>query len=401
MAPGPAGSLLHRAARDLLVPSPASVVTVVHNGARRVSHPLSYDRGHLGHQQLHALQSGTGVGVRNMRWPGVGDHIAAARMIAEPAGRKTAVAKHTRSAGRLDASEAVAQVAPILPNSQLLQYRAAVDDLVMEASRRLVHSDLLTAEAFVVERLGQPEFTSVLSRLVGGVDAVTARLVGETRTYRPSIRSSASDLPAFIRIFLLSQIDSAWWSGMAPFVSDIDVLRSTELVDLTPLRSANVLQFQYRGQSAGLPGRARDWAQRRTLPTIRPHTAGLRFTRSRPPVIAVVNEIARELAAALPPRTPRLWVTSLVRSVQHQHRLRSLGYAAVLPSSHCVGYACDVEMQWFRRFDRDNLLARLLIERQEAGQLNVIDEGQVWHLCVIPHACDELQVAYDAQLADR
>ena len=58
-------------------------------------------------------------------------------------------------------------------------------------------------------------------------------------------------------------------------------------------------------------------------------------------------------------------------------------------------------MQWFRRFDRDNLLARLLIERQEAGQLNVIDEGQVWHLCVIPHACDELQAAYDAQLRVR
>ena len=311
------------------------------------------------------------------------------------------MAKHTRPAGRRDASEAVAQVAPILPNSQLLQYRVAVDDLVMEASRRLVPSDLLTAEALVAERLGQPEFASVLSRLVGGADAVTARLIGETRNYRPSVRSSASNLPAFIRIFLLSQIDSAWWSGMAPFVSDIDVLRSTELVDLTPLRSAKVLQFQYRGQSAGLPGRARDWAQRRTLPTIRPRTAGLRFTRSRPPVIAVVNGVARELAAALPPRTPRLWVTSMVRSVQHQHRLRSLGYAAVLPSSHCVGYACDVEMQWFRQFDRDNLLARLLIERQEAGQLNVIDEGQAWHLCLNPHACDELQAAYDAQLADR
>ena len=227
-----------------------------------------------------------------------------------------------------------------------------------------------------------------------------ARLTGEIRNYRPSVRSSASDLPAFIRISLLSQIDSAWWSGMAPFVSDIDVLRSTELVDLTPLRSAKVLQFQYRSQSAGLPARTRDWVQRQALPTLRPRTAGLRFTRSRPPVIAVVNEVAREVAAALPPRAPRLWVTSMVRSVQHQHRLRSLGYAAMLPSSHCVGYACDVEVQWFRRFDRDNLLARLLIERQEAGQLNVIDEGQAWHLCVNPLVRDELQAAYDAQLAD-
>jgi hypothetical protein len=90
-----------------------------------------------------------------------------------------------------------------------------------------------------------------------------------------------------------------------------------------------------------------------------------------------------------------------VRSVEHQHRLRSLGYAAVLPSSHCVGYACDLEMDWFRRFDRENLLARLLLDRQEAGQLNVIDEGQAWHLCVSPVACEELQAAYDTQLSAR
>ncbi len=305
--------------------------------------------------------------------------------------------KHTRSACRLDAPGAVAQVASIVPNSQLLSYRAAVDDLV-EASRRSAPSGLLRAEGFVA-RLRQPEFTAVLSHLDGGVDIVAARLMDELRNYQPNVRSSAGDLPTFVRIFLLSQIDSVWWSGTAPFVSDTDVLRSTELVDLTPLRSAKMLRFQYRAQSAGLPGRARDWAQRQALPTIRPRTAGLRFTRSRPAVVAVVNQIAGELAAVLPPETPRLWVTSLVRSVQHQHRLRSLGYAAVLPSAHCVGYACDLEMQWFRRFDQDNLLARLLRERQEAGQLNVIDEGQAWHLCVNPLARDELHAAYHAQLA--
>ena len=306
--------------------------------------------------------------------------------------------KHTRSACRLDAPRAVAQVASILPNSQLLSYRAAVDDLV-EASRRSAPSGLLRAEGFVAG-LRQPEFTAVLSHLDGGVDIVAARLMDEIRNYQPNVRSSAGDLPTFVRIFLLSQIDAVWWSGTAPFVSDTDVLRSTELVDLTPLRSAKMLRFQYRAQSAGLPGRARDWAQRQALPTIRPRTAGLRFTRSRPAVVAVVNQIAGELAAVLPPESPRLWVTSMVRSVQHQHRLRSLGYAAVLPSSHCAGYACDVEMQWFRRFDQDNLLARLLLERQEAGQLNVIDEGQAWHLCVNPLARDELHAAYHAQLAD-
>lgn len=301
----------------------------------------------------------------------------------------------------LDASGGTAEMSSALPDSRLLGYRMAVDDLGKEVSRHPRPSDLLTAEGLVARRLGQPEFTSVLSRLDGGVDAAAARLIHQIRNYQPNVRSSASDLPTYVRISLLSLIDSVWWRKTAPFISDADVLGSTELVDLRPLRSAKMLQFRYRTQPTGLPGRALDWAQRRALPAIRPPAAGLRFTRSRPAVVAVVNQIARELAATLPPQTPRLWVTSMVRSVQHQHHLRSLGYAAVLPSSHCVGYACDLEMRWFRQFDRDNLLARLLSERQESGQINVIDEGQAWHLCVNPLACDELQAAYDAQVRVR
>jgi Family of unknown function (DUF5715) len=311
------------------------------------------------------------------------------------------VGKHTRAECRPGASGVISEEPSALPNARFFSYRAAVGDLVREAGTRLRPSGPGSAEGFVGEHLRRPEFTSVLSRLEGGVDAVAARLTRDIDDYQPSTRSSASNLPAFIRILLLSQIDSVWWSEAAPFVSDSDVLRSAELVDLSPLRSAKMLQFQYRTQATGLPGRARDWAQRQALPALRPRTAGLRFTRSRPAVVAVVNQIARELATALPPRSPRLWVTSMVRSVEHQHRLRALGYAAVLPSSHCVGFACDVEMHWFRRFDQDNLLARLLLERQEAGQLNVIDEGQAWHLCVNPLACDELLAGYDAQLADR
>jgi hypothetical protein len=302
-------------------------------------------------------------------------------------GRKNAVDEHVK-----------VEMPSVLPNSLLLGYRAAVEELVEDASGRLRPT---AVEGLVAERLGLPEITAVLSYLDEGADAAAARLTRELRTYRPNARSSASDLPTFVRILLLSQIDSVWWSGTAPFASDEDVLCSAELVDLRPLRSAKALEFQYRAQPAGLPGRARDWAQHKVLPALRPRVAGLRFTRSRPVVVAVVNQIAREFAAALPARTPRLWVTSMVRSVEHQYRLRSLGYSAVLPSSHCAGYACDLEIGWFRQFDPDNLLSRLLVERQEAGQLNVIDEGQAWHLCVNPFACDELQAVYDSQLRVR
>src|SRR6185437_2870226 len=316
-------------------------------------------------------------------------------------GRKIAMSYQIKALRSLDVLGGMIPLPASLPNSLLLEYHAAVEDLVEQAGRHPRGTELHAVERLISKRVGQSEFGAVLSYLDGGADAAIASIIREIRNYGANGRNSATNLATFIRILLLSQIDSVWWSRILPFTSDADVPCSTELVDLEPLKSANVLEFQYCAQPAGLPTRAWKWAQHKVLPGIRPRVAGLRFTYSRPVVVAVVNQIALELAAALPPRTPRIWVTSMVRSVEHQYRLRSLGYAAVLPSSHCAGYSCDLEVSWFRRFDPHNLLARLLLERQAAGQLNVIDEGRTWHLCVNPNACEELQAAYDSQLPAR
>ena len=288
-----------------------------------------------------------------------------------------------------------------LSDSLLPGYRAAVGELVREVTGHPAAEDAEVVADLVAKRLGEPELRAVLARLDGGADAAAAGLAGEIGAFRPNAHNSASDLATFTRILLLSQIDVAWWRRTYPFAHDGDVLGSPDLVDLAPLKAAGMLRFGYRAQPAGLPGRARDWVQHRFLPAYRPRVAGLRFTCSRPVVIAVVNEIAAEFAAAMPPRTPRIWVNSMVRSVQHQQRLRSLGYAAVLPSAHCAGYAADLESSWLRPFDPHNVLARILREHQEAGQLNVIDEGRTWHLCVNPNACGDLQAAYDSRLRAR
>jgi hypothetical protein len=44
----------------------------------------------------------------------------------------------------------------------------------------------------------------------------------------------------------------------------------------------------------------------------------------------------------------------------------------------------DIEMSWFRRFGVTGVLEGLLLERQRAGEVNAIDEGQTWHLCLSP-----------------
>jgi hypothetical protein len=285
---------------------------------------------------------------------------------------------------------------PLSSNGLLTSYRSAVSELVDEADMASGpdDADRPAAEKVLDARLPAPELTGVLSRVPGGIDAAADRLLQHVHDYRPNPASSADGLSALIRIYLLSQIDAAWWGSKPAFDTDDDVLSSDDLVDLDALRARRLLDFRYRRQPRGLPGRARDWGMRRTWPGRQPHTSGLLFTRARPESVVFLNELARDFSSKAPPSTPALWVTSLVRSVQHQHRLRALGYAAVMPSAHCAGYAMDVEMRWFRRFDADGVLAAALLDRQDAGDVNVIDEGQAWHVCVSPAASDRLRRAY-------
>ncbi|HUK73444.1 MAG TPA: DUF5715 family protein [Streptosporangiaceae bacterium] len=278
-------------------------------------------------------------------------------------------------------------------------YRAAVADLHAELVGQVDPRGVREAEKILTERLGTAEFTAVFSATPNGVPDVTHRLLLEVRSAREGTRSSGVDLTTWTRIYLLAQIDAMWWGQMPALVKDSDVLTSAELVDLEALRRRGLLRFQYRCQAATLPSRAARAAERRVRPYRAPRTAGLRFARARPEAVALVNQMSARFATACPPDAPQLWVTSLARSIEHQHRLRALGYAATMPSSHCVGYAIDIEMSWFRRFGAHQALTAVLLERQAEGTVNVIDEGQTWHVCISPGAAAGLRDAFAAQVA--
>ncbi len=279
--------------------------------------------------------------------------------------------------------------------SDLAAYRGAVADVLAELAALGQRASAASAERILVRRLAEPEFAMIFSATMPGPQAVTQRVLREVRTYRQSARSSACNLTAMIRIALLSQIELLWWGHLPPYRDDADVLRSSELLDLEALRSGDMLLFRYRRQSVTLVGRAVRSAERFAAPGRAPRTAGLRFACARPELVVLLNQIAAEFARLAPPGTPRLWVTSLTRSVEHQRHLRSLGYAALLPSTHCVGFAADVEMAWFRQFQADDVLQGLLLEHQRAGDINVIDEGQAWHVCVRPGAGRALRLIPD------
>jgi hypothetical protein len=300
-------------------------------------------------------------------------------------------------------SDAGAACAPVMPPAagtvELATYRGAVRDLLAEVVGQQDLGRVPWAEAFLAERMREPDFAAVLSATPNGIPEAAERLLLEVRNYRSSTQTSAADLTTLIRIFLLAQIDAAWWGRIPAFETDEEVLSSADLVDLETLRRRGLLGFQYRRQATTVLTRAARAAERRVWPWGAPRTAGLLFDRARPEVVALLNQLSAQFAKISPPGMPPLWVTSLARSVEHQNRLRALGYAATLPSSHCVGYAIDIEMSWFRRFGAHRALRAMLLERQSDGDVNVIDEGQTWHVCVSPLAAAGLRDDFENEMA--
>jgi hypothetical protein len=280
----------------------------------------------------------------------------------------------------------------------LVAFRDGVDNLLFDLAAHggsgLGPGDAAKTEAVLIERLIEPQFTPVLAGTPRGLAGCLSYLLDEVRGYTPSARSSASDLCAQVRIYLLAQVEAMWWGYLRPYGTTAEVCAAPELIDLEVLRRAGRLPFHYRRQPRSIAGRAVRAVERRVAPERTPRTAGLRFAAARPEVVALIGQVAAELADRAPASTPPLWVTSATRSVAHQERLRSLGYAAMDPSAHCVGWAVDVEMAWFGRFGAREELERILLERQDAGDVNVIDEGQAWHVCVSPSAAGGLRTAF-------
>ena len=284
--------------------------------------------------------------------------------------------------------------------SDVEAYREAARDVYTELASLGDSPGAAMAERILMRRLREPEFAIVFAAMPSGPEAATQRVLREIRIYQKSERSTAENLARMIRVALLAQVDVLWWGNVAPYHSDADVRRAPDLLDLDALRRDGLLLFQYRRQPSSLLARAARSAERLAVPDRTPQTAGLRFACARAELIVLLNQIAADFARQAPRGTAPLWVTSLTRSVAHQRHLRALGYAALLPSAHCVGYAADIEMYWFRRYQADGVLQRVLLDRQRSGEINVIDEGQAWHLCICPGAGRALRLVPDHQAAD-
>ncbi len=270
--------------------------------------------------------------------------------------------------------------------SVAIDYRAQLEHLIDELSVLSARRTRADVARHLDEWFRHPDVRRIIDATPGGSDRVLKQALREYSLFVPSPASNASDPISLVRIILLQQIDLAWWAASADFPDARSIAYSPQVVDLKSLRASGGVRFGFGIASDRLIKRARDYAVQRALPDREPRGPGLPFHHARPEIVAVLNELADRVASQAPPQTPRIWVNSIVRSVHHQSRLRDLGFTALLPSAHCRGWAADVEMTWFERFGASGALREVLLDYQDAGVLNVIDEGRAWHLCLAPHA---------------
>lgn len=264
-------------------------------------------------------------------------------------------------------------------------YRLVVDEAVsaMSASRA-AHNDVERAVSALDAELGGEAASEIIDRSPQARVELLASVRDQLTAEQAGLASNPLSEADRVRILLLHQIDVSWWSHLTPYANAHAVENAPELLGLVALQKARALSFRFTVQPDGWFGRGRDYVLNRATPRKRPRVAGMKFLVARAEIVAVLNEVADALREQAPTGTPPLWVTSIVRSIEHQRHLADLGYFALLPSSHCVGYGADVEKTWYETFGAADALRAILLDYRERGVLNVIDEGRAWHLCLHP-----------------
>ena len=275
------------------------------------------------------------------------------------------------------------QSASDLDHARVLRQRRASIDAVYEELESLgpgAPGDVVGR--VVAEALSQPTL-EFLSALPGGSERVVEQSVQDFVRFTPNPASNARTAAGLVRILLLQNVDLLWWSDTKDFVTRSELERAG-LLDLVEERRRGRVSFGFGIGSDSLVRRARDFAVQHVAPGREPRGPGLAFTRIRPEMLRLLNEIAGHVHEATPPRTPPIRVNSIIRTVEHQQHLRSLGFSALSPSAHCRGWAADIEVEWFERFGADGALREILLGYLDEGVLNVIDEGRAWHVCLNP-----------------
>jgi hypothetical protein len=269
------------------------------------------------------------------------------------------------------------------PAPLLISWRDAIEAIVSELAALPTDASDERVHGVIREGLSHGVLEP-LTQTRGGVDLLVDQATEEFRRFSPSAASNAADRIAMVRILLLQCLDLLWWGGVDEYADQAALDSDPDLLDLVDERRAGRVAFAFGLAPGNTVARVRDALVQRAFPGRQPRGPGLRYTKVRPAMLGLLNEVAERVTAAAPPGTPRIWVTSITRTAEHQRHLSSLGFSALTPSAHCTGWAADIDAAWFERFDAAAALRTVLEDYLDRGVVNVIDGLTAWHVCLSP-----------------
>lgn len=179
-----------------------------------------------------------------------------------------------------------------------------------------------------------------------------------------------------------------WYKNYYRYKNYNDIISDTKLINFKKSKIAlfdyiHLQESWYRRIPNSLGRRIRKLFN---LPT--GETIGLMNVHSKPEIIHLLNDICIEISRRARLKTPYpIVVTSILRTVEHQLHLKTLGYPAARESSHCCGYAADIENSWLRRNRPEwaKMLNEILQSYFDKGYINLIDYGNFYHICLNPN----------------
>ena len=273
------------------------------------------------------------------------------------------------------------------PAALLISWRDAIEAIVSELATLPADAGDGHVRAVIREGLSHGVLEP-LTETRGGIDSLVDQATDEFRRFSPSAASNAADRIAMVRILLLQCLDLLWWGDVDEYADGAALDADAQLLDLIDERHQGRVAFAFGLAPHNHVARLRDAVVQRVFPSRQPRGPGLRYTKIRPAMLGLLNEVATRVSAAAPAGTPPIWVTSITRSAEHQRRLRELGFSALSPSAHCTGWAADIDAIWFERFNAGTTLRTVLEDYLDRGVVNVIDGVTAWHVCLSPDHAD-------------
>lgn len=187
---------------------------------------------------------------------------------------------------------------------------------------------------------------------------------------------SSDQLIFTFKVLLQQQLDSYWYSGFKRYQTNIEIYNDDTLVNFTDHEPI----FSYLELEAG-KSRVSRW--KRFLLNISnsplKNSVGVFLPYAPVPMYNFLNKLCSDLGTDIV-------VTNVLRSLEYQNKLLNYGHITPNESSHLYGYTVDIEQKWYKD-NNTNIHKKIenhLQKLEEEGQINFVDYGRIWHICLSP-----------------